>query len=258
MGGLWKTEIDPFLESSMGIYTGRTVYNRFGRALNLTFDTLIDVWNGPTDLYTFTAGIIGQVGVPYYISSSNAADNQNFYFSGINEKGFEQNHSQPINGQTKTRLSDTFLWFRFWDAININSESLQGDLYIYEDTTVTNGIPDDLTKIRGFVKRADNQSQMGIWTIPLNEQGALTDVILGISNKVQAIVAFEIHARLVGGIFTLRGAGSINSVGTGIFQRCFCAGSRFFPGADILIKAQTKTNSIDVIADFDIKRRLIY
>lgn len=256
--GLWKTEIDPFLESSMGIYTGRTVYNRFGRATDLSFDTQIDIWNGPTDLYTFTEGIIGQAGVSYYISSSNASDLQNFYFSGIDEKGFEQSHSQPINGQIKTRLSTSLLWFRFWNAININSISLQGDLYIYEDSTVTNGIPDDLTKIRGFVKNSDNESQMGIWTLPLNEHGALSEIILGISNKVQATVAFEIYARLVGRIFTLRGAASINSLGTGIFQRSYPMGSRFLPGADILVRAQTKTNSLDVIADFDIKRRLIY
>ena len=255
--GIWNMQIDPYVATAMGIYTGRTVYNKFGRALDLDTATSIDVWNGPTNDYTFTNGTIGQAGVPYYLSSSDVDDTQKIYCTGIDENGFEQNYDQIINGQNKIRLGNNLLWFRLWDAININSESISGDIYIYEDTSIINGIPDDLTKVRGFIRNGDNQTQMGIWTMPINEHGVLCDMILGISNKVQATVAFEIYARLIGTVFTLRGAVSINSVGTGLFQRRYCAGTRFSPGADIIVRASTKTNALDVIADFDIKRRLI-
>lgn len=255
--GIWNTHYDPYIESASGIYTGRTPYTKFGRRKAVPVNTIVDVWNGPTNDYTFTSGIIGSAGVPLYISSDNILDTQTFLTSGINELGYEQEHTQTIEGQTKLRLGETLNWFRFWRAITRLGDSIIGNVYIYEDTTVTAGVPDDMTKVRGFIDNGNNQTQMAIWTMPINERGALVDILIGMSNKVQAAVSFEVYARVVGGVFALQGTLAVNAVGTGAFQRTYRIGRQFFQGTDFIIKAISGTVGVDVVSDFDIKRRLV-
>lgn len=256
--GLWKTEYDPYIEDAMGTETGRTSIQKFGRVKNLQTGIAKYVWNGPTNDYYFTSGNIGSDGVEYYVSSSNALDTQVTIFQGIDELGFEQRIILPIDGQNKIRVGDTKLWFRMWRLINANGSNFAGDIYVYEDTTVTGGVPDDLTKIRAFIEAGDNQTQMAIWTMPINEVGSFRKAFLGISSRLATTISFEIYARVSGGVFALQGTISVNSTGTGAISREYDIGRSFFGGADVIVIATSDKSGVDAICEFDIQRRLAY
>lgn len=256
--GIWKSTFDAYQGDGLNQNTGRKGYKKFGRAIGIPANTNIDVWNGPVAEYTFTAGVIGTAGVPYYISSSDEGDTQDVYIQGIDENGFEQEFVVTLNGQNKVRIGNSLLWFRFWRAKNVGTSDFLGSIYIYEDVAITAGVPDDLTYVRGFVTNGDNQSQMAILSSPINEIAVVDFIVVGLSNKVQASVVFELYNRLPGEVFALDGTYAVNSVGTGIFNRSLPIGFNIAPGTDIVMKANSGTVGVSVSAEFGIRRRVIF
>lgn len=123
--------------------------------------------------------------VPYYFSSSDPADTalkMIYWVIGNNTNGDPQEYrgEQDINGTTKTLLVTPVNLTDVNRAI-AKGAPLLGDVYIYEDTTVTNGIPDDLSKVRGFIPAGDKQTQQALYRVP----------------KIDFLGRRVVHARLI-------------------------------------------------------------
>lgn len=151
-----------------------------------------DVWDAGGD-YTFSAAAAA-----HFISSSHAGDTQEFEVKGLDANWVEQAVSVTAAGQTKTAITGTFI--RILSVRNTGAAQ-QGDVYVYEDDVVVAGVPTTATKVRAKSILANNQSRMGIYSIPADRTGLL---LKWDGNLVKAFDGtLEVWIREFGGAFAL-------------------------------------------------------
>ena len=169
---------------------GYSNIDKFGNSIDVaTGDVPITVWTGKT-LYEYTENN----GALYYFSSSNNLDTQpiQLYCLTVDEKGNWnlEDWTQNLVGQTKTLLTPPSgnPIVRIYRATNEANEDdasnyLLGDVYIYEDSDITNGVPDDLTKLKAQILNGSDQTGMCIYTIPSGYVGFLIRGEAGINKS---------------------------------------------------------------------------
>lgn len=109
---------------------------------------------------------------PYYISSSSASDVVEIEGELIlmNSEGRYQRHIYNVllQGQSKVLIPTP----NNWDVVasnrtyNNNGTTLLGDVYVYEDTVLTDGVPNDLSKVRSHISQGRNQTEQAVYTVP--------------------------------------------------------------------------------------------
>jgi hypothetical protein len=147
-----------------GRIAGAFAVHKFGR--NADVDAAEDVWSYGGD-YTYPSAAATN-----YISSSNAGDDQEITIEGLDADWNKQTATQALDGQNKTEIGSGLTWMRVFRAYNIGTD-LAGDAYVYEDDTLTAGVPDTATKVKAKVDQAENQSLMALYTIPNGYEGFL-------------------------------------------------------------------------------------
>lgn len=126
------------------------------------------------DLLIFT-----QIPQPYFISSSSALDVNKVIdveLIFVNDDGRKQRDYQKVtlNGQTKVQIPARTTVIACNRAYIDDVQELAGDVYIYEDDTVTGGIPDDLSSVRAVVPFESGQTQQAVYAVPeILEDGRL-------------------------------------------------------------------------------------
>lgn len=162
------------LNVSKGLYPGYIVIDKFG------YNPAITTATDPEDIWSY-GGVYTFTTTPqtFYVSSSNANDNQNTNFQVLTEdsKGNWnlEIFTQEINGTTKTAIATPSgdPCVRIFRVYNDDSTSYAGNVYIYEDDTVVAGVPQTATKVRAFINNGDNQTLMSIYTVPTGYVGYL-------------------------------------------------------------------------------------
>lgn len=155
----------PFLHGvTKGKISGAFSVHKFGR--NGDVDAAEDVWSYGGD-YTYPSAAATN-----YISSSNAGDDQEITIEGLDANWDRQTATQALDGQNKTEISSGLTWMRVFRAYNTGT-ALAGDVYVYEDDTLTAGVPDTATKVKAKIDQAENQSMMALYTIPSGYDGFL-------------------------------------------------------------------------------------
>ena len=202
-----------------------------------------DIWNLPgVPLYALPAD--GEAPIDT-ISSSNASDTMVITIRGLDITGAEVILFPTLNGQNKVALA-TPLW-RHNISINRSATDLQGDVYVYEDTAITAGVPDDFNFVRGYIALGDNRSFQGINTIPLNKKGQLYWIYPFISNQQSANVAIQLFTREFGGVPISSTPGGLNSAGTSFLPFMLPIPAPIPPLTDMIPKAIGSTaNNIGV------------
>lgn len=112
-------------------------------------------------LYTYSTSP-----VTMYISSSNTADTQPYEVEGLDANWQPQTVSVTAQGQNKTEIGSGVTWSRIFNAQTLSGSNNAGNVYIYEDDTVTGGVPNTVTKIRGYIATGLNHAQQALWTVP--------------------------------------------------------------------------------------------
>ena len=148
---------------------------------------LFPIWQGPgSQAFEFTTGA-DRIG---YISSSSASDTGTVLIDGLDENWDRVQMVANIGGQTKTALPS-----ELWRVNNIlANQDLVGDVYVYEDTTVTAGIPDDLSTVKGFVDPAFNRMSSSAYSVPDGHIAVLYEY--AIQTQLGATGALNIHFTL--------------------------------------------------------------
>jgi hypothetical protein len=176
-----------FFDVSRGKIGGINGSRRFARNSDIDTAAKETIW-GQGGLYTFSPAAAN-----YYISSSSAADTTQMIQLTLLDANYAQvTKTVTLVGQTKTLITGG-PYLRINSAINVGSTDLAGNVYIYEDDTVTAGVPQTQTKIRCFVSQAEQNSGMGIYTVPAGKTAyivqwgaaaskAFADVTLDIRN----------------------------------------------------------------------------
>lgn len=211
-----------FLES---IYiwpmAGIKTIDKFGENPDIPVGQSEDIWDyGGIMSYTADGG------ADYYVSSSDDTDRQSLKFALITEDSNGdwniEEFEQVIAGQTKTKIitpsGDKPV--RLYRIENEGVTSIAGTVYVYEDTTITAGVPADATKVRGKVFDGNNQTQMSHMTIPSGYTGFLVNITVGISKAASNAGAarFVYFSRRHGKVFKNKGAIGGTTTGSSTFN----------------------------------------
>ena len=229
--------------------------NKFGHNPSINKVTVPEyVWSGG-GLYTFTA----DGGAPYFISSSSASDtviiNLQILSEDADEDWSEEEFTITLQGQTKVAITtpsgDNPV--RFFRGYNTNGTALVGDVYIYEDDTLTGGIPDTHTKIRGVINAGDDQTEMAIYTVPSGKDAYFLQGYTQLTNSKSTFANFKFAIRIHGSVFRTRGRASCSNAGQGSWSYKYSIPPKLPAKTDVILTCvEVGADGCAVAAGFDI------
>lgn len=236
------------LEVSKGNIPGHSFIRKFGSVDDLGADIPTDVYEfGATtgaENYTFSADGVADITT---MSSSNASDNELITIVGLDIDGFEVIQSKNLNGQNKVTL-DTPLW-RVNRVFNGGSTDLLGDLYVYVDGIITNGIPNDVTTVRGYISQGNGQSLQTIYTVPAGKTAYFYGFEASLTKGIGATIVnvnFSGYTREFGKVFRIQDEFNLVSSGTSARNTLFAIPISFPGKTDFLPKVISSVSGVGV------------
>ena len=209
-----------YLEVAKGNVPGHTLYRKFGAIASIASATPADVWEyGVTpgaERYTFSPdnGTVGTADIDT-LSSSSVSDTEDITIEGLLADGTASSQTVALQGQTEVAI--TPLW-RVNRLYNSNGTDLVGDTYVYVGTDgSTNGVPDTVTDVRGFIGVGEGQTLQMIYTVPLGFTAYLLGIEVSLSKGGGAAAVagnFTGKARAFGKVFRTQDKFDLNTSGT--------------------------------------------
>lgn len=173
---------------------------KFGRNDDLDTGTRETIWNNGGDETYVTTNAIDT------ISSSSASDTQvlQVEYHTVTGTGASAQYTfglqdVALNGQSKVPLSVPGA--RTSRIRNNGDVPLVGNVYVYEDTAISGGVPTDVTKIHAEVLAGDDQSFKAATTFSNTDYAFITSVYGSVKRSTSAVVDFRLETRAPGGIF---------------------------------------------------------
>ena len=221
---------------------------KFGKSAELTSNTLETIWSyGGNETY-ISDNLIDS------ISSSNAADNEEIYLechtvtgTGTDQKFTFMTQVVSLNGRTRVPLPSPVA--RVSTIYNNNGIELLGSVYVYQDTPLTNGVPQDRTKVHAHIAQGFQQSFKAATTFSDGDYYILTGGFGSVSNKQAASVDFYLEVRSAGKVFRQGAAVSASSTG-GSWEINLDPCIIIPKNSDIRITCETATQNAVVFGSF--------
>ena len=221
---------------------------KFGKSAELSADTIETVWSyGGNEVYV-------QDNLIDSIVSSNVVDNQEIYLechtvegTGADQKFTFMTQAVTLNGQTRVPLPTPVA--RVSKAYNNNGTELVGSVYVYQETPLTNGVPQDRTKVHAHIPQGFQQSFKGATTFSNEDYYILTGGFGSVSNKQAASVDFYLEVRTPDKVFRQGAAVSAGSAG-GSWDIDLDPCIIIPKNADIRITCETATQGAVVFGSF--------
>ena len=138
-----------------------------------------------------------------YISSSDAGDKS----VAVTITGVDANYDEitevittnSSSGQTRVAGTKAFLAI---NKVEI-AEAISGKLYVYYDSAVTDGVPDNLTKVQAVIDIGFVQSYNAFYTVPRNKKLYLTSYrYRSTGSATTHDVVINLQRKLYGGTYT--------------------------------------------------------
>lgn len=223
---------------------------KFGK--NVDLDTAWEtVWvQGGDETYVTTNAIDT-------ISSSNAGDTQQVFIEGHTVAGTGTSatftfvtQTATLNGQNKVVLTTPLA--RVSRMYNTGTTAFAGDIYTYEDDTLTGGVPNTASKIHLKIlgSAGDTQSFKAATTFSNTDYFICTGGFASINKATSAAVDFEFQVRTVGSVFRPVARISLNSTGATTQQINFDPYVVVPKNADVRVRAIASVNNCEVNASF--------
>lgn len=138
------------------------------------------------------------------VSSSSVSDSQTMVVEGFTGSGTGEGvkytfHEQEVtlNGRNKVTLDTPIT--KATRTYNYGATDLDGVVYIYEDTAISNGVPSDATKIHLVTET--NQSFKAATTISDSDYWIITQVSAGVNKRASDSVDFLVQLRAPGKVW---------------------------------------------------------
>lgn len=183
------------------------------------------------------------------ISSSNTGDTQPVVIEGHTLSGGNLTfvvQTKTLTGRTKAVL-DTPL-FRMSKMYNNGTTDFAGNIYGYEDTAISNGVPDDATKIHIKIDPTKNQSEKCSTSFSSVDYGIITSVYGGVTSKRDAVGEFNLQVREYGKVFrTILNWSSVQGETNVDLNPHIIV----LPNSDVRITADVSVNDTEVVAGFN-------
>ena len=135
--------------------------------------------------YTFLTA-----GTELFVSSSNAGDTQNITVDGVDGSYDKKTATVALSGQSQVSLGTG--WLRVNFAVNAGSTDFAGKIYIAESDTLTAGVPDTDSKVKGFIHidpittRSQNVMKQFPYTVPTGHTLFLLSIRVSIGDILGA------------------------------------------------------------------------
>ena len=217
---------------------------KFGRSAQLGTDGLETVWTCGDDEVYVTDNTIS------HISSSSASDTQEITIEGHTISGGEFTfviQTATLNGQNTVALTTDLA--RVSRIYNSDSTELVGRVVVYENTTISAGVPTDATKIHIDIPAGFQQSFKAATTFSKNDYFICTGFYGAVSSKQSGSVDFYPEIRQAGKVF--RQAGCFTASTNGGAADIVLDPPLIVPkNADIRIRCETETNNLVVFGIF--------
>ena len=217
---------------------------KFGRSSELSTNTLETVWTVGGDESYVTDNTIS------FVSSSSASDTQEVTIEGhtlADNKFTFVVQTATLNGQNAVSLTTDLA--RVSRIYNSDSTELAGRVVVYENATISGGIPTDATKIHIDIPQGFQQSFKAATTFSNVDYYIMTGFYGAVSSKVSAGVDFYIEVRDVGKVFLPKGCFTASSTG-GNSDITLDPAIIVPKNADVRIRAETPTNNAVVFGIF--------
>lgn len=246
----WSTLLEPRVSQAIREIAdgdGRSVSVLAKRKSLYKFGELLDT---PTTLATLST-----LGDETYVddnlidtvSSSSASDSGTLYLEGhrfINSGSDLEFRTQlvEVNGQSKVTLSEP--WGRVNRARWLETDVLQGDVRVYQDSAITSGVPDDLTLAHIEILAGRSRSFKAATTISYQDYYIITQIFAEVIQKQAGFAKIELESRVLGQAFETRfiGSASANSAPPVELNPCIWLG----PNTDVRLRAAAGTAGLDV------------
>jgi hypothetical protein len=190
------------------------------------------------------------------ISSSSGSDTEVITIEGHTVSGTGTDaeftfvvQTVTLVGQTETALTTPIA--RVSRAYNAGSTALVGDVYIYEDDTVTAGVPQTATKIHLKIPAGQNTSFKGATTFSNTDYFILTEVHFAVGKKAAATVDFDLEVRKVGGLFLPKFQTTLATTGSNSESEVFMPYYIVPKNADVRIRAIASTTGVEADCNFE-------
>ena len=217
---------------------------KFGKSAALSTNTLETVWSvGGNETYISTNDIS-------FISSSSASDTEQVTIEGhtvLNGEFTFVVQTATLNGQNAVGL--TIDLARVSRMYNSDSTELVGRVVVYENATLSGGIPTDATKIHIDIPAGFQQSFKAATTFSNTDYFIMTGFYGAVSAKVSAAVDFYVEIREAGKVFLPKGSFTASSTG-GASDISLDPAIIVPKNADIRIRVETVTNNAIVFGIF--------
>lgn len=177
------------------------------------------VGTGGATVMTLPSGITEEVmltdNLITHVSSSDAGDNQKITLTGFTISSSlltRETQEVTLNGQNKVALEIPLA--RANRLTNDGTTDFAGDVYVYEDGTITGGVPDTSSTVHLMIPIGANQSQKAQATTAKDEYLFITKMYADCLEKATAYANVEFQIRHNGGVWrrqTNISAGSASS-----------------------------------------------
>jgi len=188
---------------------GYNTIDKFGESATIATGQEETIWDHGGD-YTYSSSAVS-----LFISSSDNSDAQVYHVQGLDANWKLADDYVTAAGQTKTAVPGT--WRRVFRLENEGATDNAGNVYVYEDDTVTAGVPQTATKVRGHITVAHNQTLIAFYTIPAGHRGYIRNMfcsIEAIGTPQTREANISIWAREDGGVFKIKKNIGLSTSGT--------------------------------------------
>lgn len=202
--------IDPFLDQAI-----REIYADDGVRVRPEFkNKTLNKYGKNVDLSTIKEEVWARGGVETLpttnaidtISSSNSGDSQDVIVEGHTVDGSGNLtfvvQTATLNGQNKVTLGTPLA--RSTRIKNNDSDDFAGTVYVYEDDTLTAGVPQTEAKIHLQTDGNSNQSLKCATSVSQFDYWIITALTLGVNRQQTRNVDFELQVREKGKVFRVQ------------------------------------------------------
>lgn len=235
------------LEIARNNIKGYSGVNKFGENDDIDTGTAEDlIVQGGTLTFSTTADIDT-------LTSSDNADTQSITIEGLAAGFIPITQTVDLTGQTVKLLSTPLI--RADRMFNSDNSNFAGDVYIsINGASITAGVPQTASQIRNKIKAGDNQTLMGVFTIPAGKTGYLENYHVSMAKLSPATaIVCSIRTREFEGVFRVKDRGSTATTGATHYERDFKTPIELLEKTDIKIVIDSVTaNNTAVSGGFDI------
>jgi len=240
----------------------REIYEEFGDVVEIGPETIKKfgenklVGTAQATLMTLPAGVLSETyltdNLITHISSSDTGDTGLVDVHGYTIDGsgnFTHGHQQAtLNGQNKVALTTPLA--RSQRFKNLSADDWLGDIYAFEDDTLTLGVPNTDAKIHLIGPAEDNQSLKAAYTVPSSEYLLISLVYGSINSKTAANAVIRLRVRNKGGVFRTLLKRGVHSTGVDLHHDV----EQFMiipPNSDIELTADAGASNTEIAGGFN-------